>query len=68
MRRIVLGSLFALVLVVAYSKDSSNKPNAVNETSSTIVRRSIPRDADIKPSAEAPAKKRSQFVYAKTKV
>ncbi len=66
MRKIVLRSLFALVFFVACSEDSSNKPKVVNETSSTVIRRSIPKDADVKPSTEARAKKRSRFIYART--
>ena len=66
MKKFVLGSLLALVLLVACSEDSSNKPRAVTEPSTSIIRRSIPKDADVKPAAEAPANKPSQFVYAKT--
>jgi uncharacterized protein YgiM (DUF1202 family) len=66
MRKIVLSSLFALVLLAACSEDSSDKPKAVTETSSGIVRRSIPKDADVRPPTEAPARKQSQFIYAKT--
>jgi uncharacterized protein YgiM (DUF1202 family) len=66
MKKIVLSTLFALVLLVACSEDSSNRPKAVTETSTSIIRRSIPKDADVKPLAKAPAKRPSQFVYAKT--
>lgn len=66
MRKIVLRGLFALVFFVACGEDSSNKPKAVNETSSTIIRRSIPKDADVKPPTEARAKKPSRFIYART--
>lgn len=65
MRKIVLGSLFALILLAGCSQDSSKKPKAVNEAPSTIVRRSIPKDTEIKPPGEIAAKKPSQCVYAR---
>lgn len=68
MKKLVLGSLLALVLSVACSEDSSNKPTAAKEPSPTVVRRSIPKDVNKKRHLKTTKKSRrkaSQFVYAR---
>ena len=53
MKKFVAGSLFALVLLVAFGGNLYDKPKVVTESSPTRVRRSI-------------SDKPSQFVHAKT--
>jgi len=53
MKKFVVGSLLALVLLVSFGGDLYDKPKAVTESSTTRVRRSI-------------SEKPSQFVHAKT--
>ena len=79
MKKIGFCSFLTLALLAACSEDSSpKKSGAARGPSTCIVRRSIPKDVDVKdvkPQAGAPtnkpvkllAKKPSQFAYAKTR-
>jgi uncharacterized protein YgiM (DUF1202 family) len=63
MKKFVVGGLLVLVfLLVVYSQDLWEKPGTVTEPFPTRVRRSIPKEASIKPTS----KKTYRFVYAKT--
>jgi len=53
-----------MVLLVACSEDSSNKPKGEAKPSPGIVRRSIPSDSHVE--ATGRAKQGSRLVYAKT--
>ena len=62
MKKFVVGGLLVLVLLAVWSQDLWKKPRAVDNTSTIRVRRSIPKEASIKPTS----KKTYRFVYAKT--
>lgn len=64
MKKFVVGSLLGMVLLVACSENSSNKPRSETKPSPGIVRRSIPSDSHVE--ATARAKQGSRLVYAKT--
>jgi len=62
MKKFVVGGLLVLVLLVVWSQDVWKKPRAVDNTSTIRIRRSIPKEASIKPTSS----KTYRFVYAKT--
>ena len=62
MKKFVVGGLLVLVLLAVWSQDLWKKPRTVDNTSTIRVRRSIPKEASIKPTSE----KSYRFVYAKT--
>jgi len=69
MQKSALGIFFALALLAACSKDSSNKPSGETKRSTTVVRRSIPRSTHEKAQVKTAKRltgKASQFVYAKS--
>jgi uncharacterized protein YgiM (DUF1202 family) len=62
MKKFVVGGLLALVLLAVWSQDLWKKPGDATKSSTIRVRRSIPKEASIKPTSS----KTYRFVYAKT--